>query len=72
MGGCAVVKMHEAVTLRDRGITKPMLLRGPFDGADLDALSARTIMPKQMSVAYFGPGLWPEPDSPMRNRSITL
>ena len=43
--GFAVVKMHEAVTLRDRGIRKPILLMGPVDEANLAEIAARDIMP---------------------------
>jgi alanine racemase len=43
--GFAVVKMHEAVTLRDRGIRKPVLLMGPFDEVDLLDIASRGIMP---------------------------
>ena len=45
IAGFAVVKMHEAVTLRDRGIGKPILLMGPFDEANLLEIAARDIMP---------------------------
>ncbi len=43
--GFAVVKMEEAVTLRERGIKKPLLLMGPFTSVDLATLAARDIMP---------------------------
>src|SRR5690606_29900313 len=43
--GFAVVKLDEAVTLRDRDITKPVLLMGPFTTAELDTITARHIMP---------------------------
>ncbi len=43
--GFAVVKLHEAMTLRDAGIRKPILLMGPFGDAELIDLSARDIMP---------------------------
>ena len=33
--GFAVVKLHEAVALRDAGIRKPVLLMGPVDDGDL-------------------------------------
>jgi alanine racemase len=45
VAGFAVVKMHEAVTLRDRGIRKPILLMGPFDDANLEEVASRDIMP---------------------------
>jgi alanine racemase len=43
--GFAVVKLHEAVTLRDAGIRKPVLSMGPFDTRELAGLLARGIMP---------------------------
>jgi hypothetical protein len=35
IAGFAVVKLHEAVTLRDAGISKPVLLLGPFATTEL-------------------------------------
>jgi alanine racemase len=43
--GFAVVKLDEAVLLRDRGIKKPVLLMGPFTTAELATLTAKDIMP---------------------------
>jgi alanine racemase len=45
ISGFAVVKLDEAVTLRDRGVKKPVLLMGPFTTADLATLTAKDIMP---------------------------
>jgi alanine racemase len=45
IAGFAVVKLHEAVTLRDARITKPILLLGPFDTHELNDIAARRIMP---------------------------
>jgi alanine racemase len=45
VAGFAVVKMHEAMALRDAGIRKPVLLMGPFDERNLKDLIARDIMP---------------------------
>ena len=45
VAGFAVVKLHEAITLRDQGLTKPILLMGPFDPRELPAIVARRIMP---------------------------
>jgi alanine racemase len=45
IAGFAVVKFHEAMTLRDAGIRKPVLLLGPFDGRNLLDAAARSIMP---------------------------
>jgi alanine racemase len=43
--GFAVVKLHEAMSLRDAGIRKPILLLGPFDERNLEDAVARGIMP---------------------------
>ncbi len=43
--GFAVVKLHEAITLREAGITKPILLMGPFDAVDVADLHEHDIMP---------------------------
>ena len=43
--GFAVVKLAEAVALREAGIQKPILLMGPFDEAGLEEAVARDIMP---------------------------
>lgn len=43
--GFAVVKMQEAITLRDGGIRKPILLMGPFSEQELEECVARDIMP---------------------------
>ena len=45
IAGFAVVKLHEAMTLRDAGIAKPILLMGPFSDDELLDLAARNIMP---------------------------
>ncbi len=45
IAGMAVVKLHEAVALREGGIRKPVLLMGPFNEADLEEVVARDIMP---------------------------
>jgi alanine racemase len=42
--GYAVVKIHEAISLRDAGIRKPILLLGPFDEENLKDALARNIM----------------------------
>lgn len=41
----AVVKLHEAFTLRDAGVTTPVLMMGPFDARDVAEMHARNIMP---------------------------
>jgi len=43
--GFAVVKLHEAHSLRDAGIRKPILLLGPFDENNLADAVARDITP---------------------------
>jgi alanine racemase len=43
--GFAVVKLQEALDLRDQGIKKPILLMAPFDNADLQTAVARDITP---------------------------
>jgi alanine racemase len=45
IAGFAVVKLHEAMTLRDAGMKKPVLLMGPFSDAELTDMAARNIMP---------------------------
>jgi alanine racemase len=53
--GFAVVKLHEAMSLRDAGIRKPALLMGPFDEKNLEDAAARNIMP--MVYTPMGPAL---------------
>ena len=43
--GFAVVKLHEAFSLRDAGIRKPILLLGPFDEQNLADAVTRDILP---------------------------
>ncbi len=43
--GFAVVKLHEAMALRDAGVRKPILLMGPFNERELADAHARSIMP---------------------------
>jgi alanine racemase len=45
IAGFAVVKLHEAMTLRDAGVSKPVLLMGPFGGRELPEIAERRIMP---------------------------
>ena len=45
VAGVAVVKLNEAVALRDGGVRKPVLLMGPFDEPDLQEAVARDITP---------------------------
>jgi alanine racemase len=53
--GFAVVKLHEAISLRDAGIRKPILLLGPFDEQNLEDAAARNILP--MIYTPLGPAL---------------
>ena len=55
VAGLAVVKMHEAMTLRDQGIRKPILLMGPVDESALEEIAARDIQP--MVYTPIGPAL---------------
>ena len=45
IAGFAVVKVQEALGLRDEGIKKPVLLMGPVDEVDLRLIVSRNIMP---------------------------
>ena len=53
--GFAVVKLHEAFSLRDAGLRKPILLLGPFDDRNLEDAAARSITP--MVYTPIGPVL---------------
>jgi alanine racemase len=53
--GFAVVKLHEAMSLRDAGVRKPILLLGPFDEQNLQEAVAGDIMP--MVYTPVGPQL---------------
>jgi alanine racemase len=41
----AVVKLHEALTLRQAGLATPLLMMGPFDTRDIAEMHAHDIMP---------------------------
>ncbi len=45
IAGFAVVKLREAVALRDAGVRKPILLMGPFDEKNLEEAVRRNITP---------------------------
>jgi len=45
IAGFAVVKLHEAATLRDAGVRKPVLCMGPLGEGDLEEAVARDIAP---------------------------
>src|SRR5712691_8547209 len=54
-GVANVAQLHEAISLRDAGIRKPILLLGPFDEQNLEDAVARGIMP--MIYTPLGPAL---------------
>ena len=66
--GLAVVKMQEAIALRDAGVKKPVLLMGPVGEANLDEIVARDISP--MVYTDIGPAL--DRVSAKRQRAIGL
>lgn len=45
VAGLAVIKLQEAMLIRDAGLTAPVLLMGPFDERNLADMHARDIMP---------------------------
>lgn len=45
IAGFAVVKLQEAIDLKDAGVKKPVLLMGPFDDVDLREIVTRRITP---------------------------
>ena len=45
IAGFAVVKLHEAATLREAGVRKPVLCMGPLGESDLEEAVARDIQP---------------------------
>jgi alanine racemase len=45
IAGFAVVKLHEAIALREAGVKKPVLLMGPLDEQNLREAVSRDIMP---------------------------
>lgn len=53
--GLAVVKLSEALAIREAGVTTPLLLMGTFDEANLAEMHARDIMP--MVYTPIGPAL---------------
>ena len=55
VAGFAVVKLHEAATLRDAGVGKPVLCMGPLGEGDLEEAVSRDIEP--MVYTPVGPAL---------------
>ncbi len=45
VAGLAVIKLQEAIALREAGIAKPILLMGPFDDRDLLEAAAQDVTP---------------------------
>lgn len=45
IGGLAVIKLQEAIAIREAGIRAPVLLMGPFEERDLDEMLNRDITP---------------------------
>ena len=68
VSGFAVVKLAEAVSLREAGIRKPVLLMGPFDETGLEEATARDIMP----MVYRPIGDWLDRVAGRRGRPIPL
>src|SRR5204863_8207440 len=66
--GFAVVKLHEAITLRDAGVRKPILLLGPFDEHNLEDAVTRGIMP--MIYTPLGPAL--DKSAPKMQKPVPL
>lgn len=66
--GYAVVKIDEAVRLRDAGLRKPLLLMGPFDDRQLQNLAARDVMP----MIYRQPGKELEAAAGALNRPVKV
>jgi alanine racemase len=68
VSGLAVVKLQEAITLREAGIRKPILLMGPFDEKELEEAVAQNIVP--MVYTPIGPML--DRMSRKRGKSIAV
>ena len=68
VAGFAVVKLHEAATLREAGIRKPVLCMGPLGEGDLEEAVARGIQP--MVYTPVGPAL--ERIAAKRGRAVPI
>jgi alanine racemase len=68
VAGFAVVKLHEAATLREGGVRKPVLCMGPLGESDLDDAAARDIQP--MVYTPIGPTL--ERIAARRGRPVSI
>jgi alanine racemase len=68
VAGFAVVKLHEAATLREAGIRKPVLCMGPLGESDLEEASARDIQP----MVYTPVGAALERIAARRGRAVSI
>jgi alanine racemase len=68
IAGFAVVKLHEAATLRDAGVRKPVLCMGPLAESDLEDVVARDIVP----MVYTPVGAALERIAARRGRPVTV
>ena len=68
IAGFAVVKLHEAATLRDAGVRKPVLCMGPLGESDLEEAVGRGIEP--MVYTPVGPAL--ERIAAKRGRAVPI
>jgi alanine racemase len=68
IAGFAVVKLHEAATLRDAGVRKPVLCMGPLGESDLEEALARDTEP--MVYTPVGPVL--ERSAARRGRAVSI
>ncbi len=68
VAGFAVVKLHEAATLREAGVRKPVLCMGPLGEGDLEEAVARDIQP--MVYTPVGPAL--ERIAAKRGRTVPI
>ena len=68
VAGFAVVKLHEAATLRDAGVRKPVLCMGPLGESDLEEAVGHDIQP--MVYTPVGPAL--ERIAAKRGRTVPI
>jgi len=68
IAGFAVVKLHEAATLRDSGVRKPVLCMGPLGESDLEDAVALDIQP----MVYTPVGATLERIAARRGRPVSL
>jgi alanine racemase len=68
IAGFAVVKLHEAATLREAGVRKPVVCMGPLGEHDLDEAVARDIQP----MVYTPVGATLERIAARRGRAVSI